>query len=142
MGTALVVLLALALGWALSAGPLPLLRLLVVLLAGQGFLHLVLTFASGHAHGPATVSTSSMIGGHAVAAMIAAVLVRHADLLIDRWGALLAAVIGAEPPRTCVPRAALTTVVPDDARTPGRLLRLEHRVHRRGPPALGAPLTA
>lgn len=142
LGTALVVVLALGLGWALSGAPLSWLRLFAVLLAGQGFLHLVLTFATGHAHGGSTMSATTMIAAHVVAAAVATVLVRNADLLIDRWSALVTAAIGADRPRTHRPAIAPTTAVRGLSQEHCRLLYLEHRVHRRGPPSLGVLLPA
>lgn len=142
LGTALVIALALGLGWALSARPLPLLRLVAVMLAGQGFLHLVLTFATGHAHGHSTVSTSTMVGGHAVAAGVAALLIRNANTLIDRWGALVAAVIGGHIRHASSPSSAPAPAVAVLSQEHRRLLHLQHRVHRRGPPRLGSLLPA
>lgn len=142
VGTSLVTVLALGLGWAVSAGALPPVRLLAVLVAGQAFLHLVLTFSAGHAHGTASASTTTMIAGHVVAAVVAAVLVRTADQLIDRWSALLAALLGTPwSPALPVTRSQGSTV-PVSVRADIGLLHLEHRVHRRGPPTAAVLLTA
>lgn len=134
LGIGIALVLSIGLAAALSARALSVPALIAVLLAGQGFLHLVVSFSAAHAHGASSMSTTAMLAGHAVAGVVAAVLIAHADSLAARWRAFLATVIGATSPRTSpVAATAASTAMPG----PGSriaLVLLLHGVVRRGPP--------
>lgn len=138
VGVGIVALLSIALAAALSARTLSLPILLAVLLAGQGFLHLVVSLSASHPHGTesaSAASTATMVSAHALAAVVAAVLIAHADQLASRWQAFLAAVIGTAAPRSAgiVHSPATPTGEGHDPRV--TLVLLLHGVVRRGPPA-------
>ena len=139
LGVGIVAVLSIALAAALSARTLSLPALIAVLLAGQGFLHLVVTLSAAHPHGTSGTSPTAMLVGHAVAGVIAAILIAQADRLAARWQAYLAAVIGADCPPS--PAIARTTASPTfDAHDPRlTLVLLLHGVIRRGPPAPVVP---
>jgi hypothetical protein len=109
-------------------------RTWIALLAGQALLHVILTFTSGHAHGTTTTNVHAMVLGHVIASLLAAVLVVHADAVMDRWSAYLSAAIGAVAPPFSEPQAPparpIVTLV---ASTPA-LRHMRHRLIRRGPP--------
>lgn len=135
LGVGLVAVLSVALSAALSARTLSLPTLIAVLLAGQGFLHLIVSLSAAHPHGASSTSSAAMLAAHVAAGVIAAVLIAHADRLAARWQAFLASVIGAASPHG-LPVAPFdaTTAVPG----PGpltTLVLLLHGVVRRGPPA-------
>jgi hypothetical protein len=136
LGLALVAGLSLGLGLTTSASTLSLARLLVILLAGQGLLHLVLTFTSGHAaHGSTHLPVTAMLAGHAVAALAAALIVRHADGLVVRWLAFVSTMLGVQPrPIVRATGTPSSSVAPASA-TLHQLGALLHQVVRRGPPA-------
>ncbi len=135
LGIAAVIALAAGLAATTTRRRLSWGRVWVVLLAAQALLHVVLTFTSGHAHGATAMSVPAMVLGHVIASVIAAAIVVHADSLLRRWAAYLAAVIGAPvptpvglqlPPPGRVARTA--------SRTPA-LPVTRQRIVRRGPPA-------
>ena len=137
-GLLVVTGLAFGLAYAISAHHVASTRLLAFLLAGQAFLHLVLTFSSAHAHsmGAAAPDARAMIAGHVVAAILAAGLLTHSDTLIDRWLAFLRAVLGTPPPESApmIRLTGQTTPAPAPcSRLRDSLLRQDTR---RGPPAL------
>ena len=140
LGIGIVAVLSIALAAALSTRALALPALVAVLLAGQGFLHLVISFSAAHPHGTTHASSSgaasaAMITGHAVAGVVAALLIAHADRLAGRWRAFLASVIGADAPHSAAipcPTPAVARVGHDPRVT---LVLLLHGVVRRGPPA-------
>jgi hypothetical protein len=136
LGLALVGGLSLGLALSTRATALSLPRLLAVLVAGQALLHLVLTFTTGHAgHASGGLPLTAMVAGHGVAALMAAVLVRHADDLVARWLAFVSTMVGS-PARLVAkaPGSAAPAIAPvSDARV--RLTVLLHQVVRRGPPA-------
>ncbi len=140
IGLAVTTVVAVGLGAAVTSRPLRFSRLLVVLLAGQGLLHLLLTVSSSHAHGSPAAGPSgiTMAGGHVLAAAIAAKLVTHADDLITRWTGLLGARLGWRRPALAIPESGPADLIP--AFTPGasRPDALVHDVSRRGPPAARA----
>lgn len=136
LGLALVSLLSVGLAVATTAGRPSMPRLLVVLLAGQALLHLVLTFAAAHAaHGAGHPSTAAMIGGHVLAAGVAALLVSHADGLIARWIAFVSAVIGPRVRPALEPTGAASSSIAPAPHSLSHLNALLHQVVRRGPPA-------
>ena len=136
LGLALVAGLSLGLALSTRATALSLPRLLAVLVAGQALLHVVLTFATGHAaHGSGDLPVTAMVAGHGLAALLAAVLIRHADDLVARWLAFVSTMVGA-PARlvATAPGCAAPAISPvSDARA--HLTVLLHQVVRRGPPA-------
>ena len=134
LGVGIVTVLSIALAAALSARPLSLPALIAVLLAGQGFLHLVVSLSAAHPHGASSTSSATMLAAHVAAGVVAAVLIAHADRLAARWQAFLASVIGAASPQgVTVAHAAAAQAVSDfGART--TLVLLLHGVIRRGPP--------
>lgn len=136
-GLSLVAVLSLGLGVATSARSPRLPQLLALLVAGQALLHLVLTFTTGHSghEGSGGLPASAMVGGHLIAATVAAVLVRHADDLLDRWAALVSAALGAWARPTVVPRRASASVPAPPGNQLTHLSSLLHQVVRRGPPA-------
>lgn len=134
----LVIVAALSVGLAVSttATSLSLPRLLTVLVAGQLLLHLVLTFTTGHAaHGATSTPVGAMVAGHAVAAIVAALVVRHADLLVARWIAFVSTVLGPIPRPVARVLGLPTTAITASDRALVRLDALLHQVVRRGPPA-------
>jgi hypothetical protein len=135
LGLGIVAVLSIALAAALSARTLALPTLIAVLLAGQGFLHLVVSLSAAHPHGTTGTSSAAMLAGHAVAGIVAAILIAHADRLAARWQAYLASVIGADcPPSAAIEQpTAAPAVEGHDPRI--TLVLLLHGVARRGPPA-------
>jgi hypothetical protein len=138
LGLALVAALSLGLGLAVSTGTvtLSLPRLIAVLVAGQGLLHLVLTFTTGHAaHGSPELPLTAMVAAHGLAALGAALLIRHADDLVARWLAFVSAVIGAGTRLVLTPRGVSARAIAPVSRACIHLDVLLHQVVRRGPPA-------
>lgn len=138
-GTSVVVVLSVALALALTAITRTTLRgpvVLGTLLAGQVFLHFVLTFASDHAHADLAVPVTPglMVAGHGAAAVVATILVMSLDDLLRRWCRFLSAVLGTNPVSLPTPttRADLAPAL-NTARPSTALLR--YGVVRRGPPA-------
>ncbi len=132
----LITPLALGMSIATTARRLTWPTLLAVLLAGQALLHVVMTFAAPHAHGTSATAGSSMamIAGHAVAALIAAVLVMHADALISRWADYLRAFIGGRPVVAPSPCGLPATSLDIDHSPHDPRESLRHGLVRRGPP--------
>lgn len=136
VGAGITAVVAFALAVALSARALSFPLLLAVLLAGQGLLHVLVTITAGHAHAAAGPSThpAVMVVAHALAALVAAALITHADHLAARWQAFLATVLGASvlllPTPTLPPRRGIARATSADA----MLVLLMHGVIRRGPP--------
>jgi hypothetical protein len=128
--------LALGMSIATTARRLTWPTLLAVLLAGQALLHVVMTFAAPHAHGTSAAEGSgmAMIVGHAVAALIAAVLVMHADALISRWADYLCAFIGGRPIAALSPFGLPATSLDIDHSPHDPRESLRHGLVRRGPP--------
>lgn len=136
LGLALVAALSLGLALSTRATSLNLPRLFAVLVAGQVLLHLVLTFTAGHgAHGSAGPPLTAMLAGHGIAALGAAVLVRHADDLVARWLAFVSTMVGPRPRPSFTPLAAPTAAIARASRAMHHLDVLLHQVVRRGPPA-------
>lgn len=137
LGLAIVGALSVGLSVSATARPLRLPRLLTVLVAGQVLLHLVLTFTAGHAaHGAPSLPFGAMVVGHGVAALMAALVVLHADGLVSRWIAFVSAVLGPRP-RPVAPAhggAASSANAPALRSLVGKD-ELLHQVVRRGPPA-------
>lgn len=136
LGLALVAGLSFGLALSTRATALSLPRLLAVLVAGQALLHLVLTFTTGHAaHASGDLPLTAMVAGHGLAALMAAVLVRHADDLVARWLAFVSTMVGSPASLVATaPGSAAPAIAPvSDARV--RLTVLLHHVVRRGPPA-------
>lgn len=136
LGLAAVAALATGLAATTSRRRLTWTRTWLLLLAGQALMHMVLTFTSNHAHATAATSARDMVLGHVLASVLAAAVLVRADALIRCWAAYLAAVIGAAVP-SLVHSWAPSGPIPDSAphSTPA-LIRIRHRVVRRGPPAL------
>lgn len=139
LGVGIVAVLSIALAAALSARTLALPALTAVLLAGQGFLHLVVSLSAAHPHSASGTSSAAMLAGHTVAGVVAALVIAHADRLAARWQAFLATVIGTARPRS---NAVAHPIAP--ATTEGHdprviLVLLLHGVVRRGPPASVVP---
>jgi hypothetical protein len=136
LGVTLVAVLASMLALVTSGRSVGLGRLLALLLAGQGLLHLILAFTSSH-HGHPAIggpSASAMLAGHGLAAVIAAVVVRHADDLIDRWGVLVGTAVGRRRPTTLRIVGPVSPMRIPAAPMAGIREHLEHPVARRGPP--------
>ncbi len=136
VGVVVTAAISVALGLSVTRGPLGFPRLLAFLLAGQALLHVVLAFASAHSHGTAVgaPSTAAMVAGHVLAAIVAAMVVCHADGLMARWSALLGSTLGWSRPVPVRPARPMDAVLPyvEDR---GLVLRhLDHRLQRRGPP--------
>ncbi len=137
LGIALISLLAIGFGTALSARRLTALPVLGVLLAGQLLLHVVLTFTSSHHAGASSISTPLMVLGHVIAAVIATGVVLRADALVRAWLRFLTAALGSISPDPSLP-AAGTLIHAADAVSVPRTGALQHSVVRRGPPACPA----
>lgn len=135
-GLALVTLLALLLGSAVSRARLNAFGVLGVLLGGQALLHLVLTFtAHPHSTSGAGPSTSAMVAAHAVAALLATGVISHADDIAAGWQRFLSVILGADPIRHVViarPGAVAAQQQVDATALTGVLVG---QVVRRGPPA-------
>ena len=141
VGAGITAVVALALAVALSARALSFPLLLTVLLAGQGLLHVLVTLNAGHAHAAAGPSADPavMVAAHALAALVAAALITHADHLATRWQAFLSTVLGASVPSLPTPTLPTRTGVPRADSTAGALVLLLHGVIRRGPPVSVTP---
>ena len=140
LGIGIVAVLSTALAAALSTRALSLPVLIAVLLAGQGFLHLVVSLGVSHPHGStgtssAGTSSTAMIAGHAVAGIVAALLIAHADRLAARWNAFLASVIGVAVAHTAAIAHPAPAFARDGHDPRATLVLLLHGVVRRGPPA-------
>lgn len=85
VGLVVVLLVSALLGSAVSRRPLPLPALAVLLVAGQGLLHLLMTFTASHAHAGPERPALLMLATHVGAAGVAALVIRYADELICRW---------------------------------------------------------
>ena len=137
-GLLLVSAMAMALTFAVSDRRRSLPWLVGYMLAGQLFLHMLMTFAGGHAHGTPLLPDTGMLSGHALGGALAAMALAYADGLLDRWAAFLGQVLGtpvAEQPSPARPRQQLRAA----ARVVSVVLAcLLHEVERRGPPALAA----
>jgi len=119
-------------------------RLLAFLIAGQALLHVVLTVSSPHAHGVAAggADPTAMALGHVVAAAIAAVVLTHADEVVERWLAFLSALLGsAWTPAGAVP-AGPGGSAPTDPPRPRVIDTILRQAPRRGPPLLAQPQPA
>lgn len=137
LGIALISVLAIGFGTALSARRLTALPVLGVLLAGQLLLHVVLTFTSAHHAGASSISTPLMVLGHVVAAGIATVVVLSADALVRAWLRFLAAALGHTVRGADAPRRPAQHPASPGAELPTSLL-LRHGLSRRGPPTFPA----
>jgi hypothetical protein len=136
LGLAIVAALSAGLAASTTARAISLPRLLTVLVAGQVLLHLVLAFSSGHAHhGSASPPLVSMLAGHAVAALLAALVVRHADGLVARWIAFVSTMLGARPRPGVTAQRAPSSAPSRVGRGLSGPAALLHQVVRRGPPA-------
>lgn len=135
----LVALVSTGLAVAATRRPLTWTRAWLVLLAGQALLHMLMTFTAGHGHATAGSDVPLMIAGHVAAAAIAAGVLMHADSLLARWSAFIAAAVGhvslvlAEP--SPAPSSLLSIF--GGARESHDVLR--HGVVRRGPPSRAVP---
>lgn len=136
LGLALVAVLSIGLAVSTTARAMSLPRLFVVLAAGQLLLHLVLTFTTGHAaHGSTALPFGTMVAGHAAAALVAALVVRHADALVASWIAFVSTVLGPRPRPAVTAFPARASAITTVDRPLLRLDTLLHQVVRRGPPA-------
>lgn len=138
LGIAAVIALAACLAATTTRRSLSWRRVWVVLLAAQALLHAVLTFTSGHAHITTPVSLPAMVVGHVIASVIAATLVVHADALLRRWSAYLAAVVGAPLPALREPGVAVSGLHVRGPEGSPIVTATRHRIVRRGPPARAA----
>lgn len=131
----MVALVSTGLAIAATRRPLSWSRVWLVLLAGQALLHMIMTFTAGHGHASAGIDASLMIMGHVAAAAIAAGVLMHADSLLVRWSAFIAAAVGSVSLILAEPTTAPCTVLPSPqgARESHDVLR--HGVVRRGPPS-------
>lgn len=136
----LVALLSTGLALAATRRPLTWARASLVLLAGQALLHMVMTFTAGHGHSSAGIDAPLMVMSHAAAAAVAVGVLMHADGLLARWSAFLAAAVGAVTLVLAEPTAAPCPVlpIPEGARESHDDLR--HGVVRRGPPVRAVAL--
>ena len=133
VGFTVVVALALGLCACVARGPLRPVRVLALLLAGQGLAHVVLTVTEHHGAGAAHPALAVMVVAHATAAAVAALALVYADRLVDRWLTLWSTLLGTPAPvgPACAgPNRPVPTAGAAARRT--RLLRYE--VARRGPP--------
>ena len=142
--TALVTMLAVAFSVAVSTRSRGVRLTFAYLLGVEALLHVVLTFAGSHAHGPeaaATPSMPAMVAGHVLAALAAAIVLRHADGVIERWCGLIAHALGAVRPMVGAADVTSCRLAPV-VTTPQRLsvVSLMHDVARRGPPTRFAVL--
>jgi hypothetical protein len=137
VGAGVTAVVAVALAVALSARALSFPLLLAVLLAGQGLLHVLVTITAGHAHAGAGPSSHPvvMVAAHALAALVAAVLITHADRLAARWQAFLSTVLGASVPPLPTPAMPPNAGVARATSVDAVLILLMHGVIRRGPPS-------
>jgi hypothetical protein len=140
VGLAIVVLLSGLLGAALAGRSLSWLKLTALLVAGQGLLHLMMTFTSSHAHAGGEHGASAMVIAHVCAAGLAALVIRNADDLIGRWASFLRAAIAAW--RLAPARPALRTELLRQVRAAAvpSTTALHRGLRRRGPPV--APVFA
>ena len=122
---------------ALAAGEKRLPVLVAGTLAVQVVVHVALMTGQMPMPGPAMKLTSAMLAAHAVAALVVAVLLRHAEagvFAVRRW---LAGVIrGAGTPSLAVPPTVPPAVVVAPRSPAGLGLLLAAACPRRGPPAL------
>ena len=102
MGVTVVLVVSMALGWAMSVGRTRPLTVFGVLAGGQALLHTVLSFTSVHEHGIAgsALPAWAMVAGHALAALIATALIVHTDRIAAAWFRFLSVLLGVEPPLT------------------------------------------
>ena len=135
----LVALVSTGLAIAATRRPLTWTRAWLVLLAGQALLHILMTFTAGHGHGTAGIDVPLMILGHVAAAAVAAGVLIHADSLLARWSAFLAATVGSLSLLLAEPTSAPGTVLPTPEAARGSHDVLRHGVVRRGPPSRVVP---
>jgi len=138
LGIGAVIALATGLAATTTRRSLSWVRVWVVLLAAQALLHVVLTFTSGHAHSATAVSVPAMVLGHVIASVMAAAIVVHADALLRRWAAYLAAAIGAALPEPREPGVAVSGLHVRGPEGNPVVTATRHRIVRRGPPPLSA----
>ena len=96
LGAALAVLVVALLGTAIAKQELTLARLSVFAVGSQLLVHLMVA-AAHHQHaqgGGRGFSAQSMVVGHVVAALFAAVMLRQADATVFRWARFLSQRIG------------------------------------------------
>jgi hypothetical protein len=131
-----VVALSIGLAFATSSGRARPAPVLAFLLVGQVLMHMLLTVGGGHGHAAASTgpATLTMVAAHVGAAVVATVVLVHADELIDRWGTLLASVLGWVVPLTWAPADPREATPATLARPDARTAPLRHQVTRRGPP--------
>jgi len=135
-GLALVTLLALLLGAAMSGVGMSGWRVLGVLLGGQALLHLLMTFtAHSHGAGVAGPSAGTMVTAHVIAALLATLVIVHADGLLAAWQRFLSVVLGVAQPRQIVAAAPVCVVVPEHLHATALTGVLVGQLVRRGPPA-------
>lgn len=115
--------------------------LLAYLLGGQVLLHTLLSFTADHQHGGAQLPSPAMLAGHALAAIVATLLLAHADDLLERWLLLLSHALGA-PRLGEGPDRAPADARPRHRARAGLLCALLHHVERRGPPPSFARLVS
>lgn len=130
----LVALVSTGLALAATRRPLTWPRALLVLLAGQALLHMLMTFTAGHGHASSGIDVPLMIVGHVAAAALAAGVLMHADDLLARWSAFLAATVGSASLILAEPLSAPCTVLPTTEGGRASHVALRHDVIRRGPP--------
>ena len=134
-GGVVTMVLALALGMAVAGRRRGLPALIALLILGQALMHLVLSVTT-HAHAE---TTSAMLVGHLVAAVLAAAVVDRGEQIAARWLAYLAQAIGGldvvlvQPARLAPARSRAIRVDRSGA-------CIVHHVVRRGPPVGFAPL--
>lgn len=133
VGVVLVVLLSAGLAQLLAARRLRALPVLALLLAGQGLAHVVLSLAGHHAPSSSGPGTGAMLTAHVIAAAVAALVLVHADRLVDRWLRLTATILGA--PALALPDLPRPAAArPRETRAPSPSDLLLHHAGRRGPP--------
>ena len=130
--------LALAIAFAFTASVrsgLSPIRLLAVLVAAQALLHVLFVLSSNCVPGSMIlIPSTTTVAGHLLASVVAVLVLRHGDLVLSSWTALLSAVFAA--PALTLPGIPSTSVLPTpvwDARAHGADTHLRSRV-RRGPP--------
>jgi hypothetical protein len=136
VGVAVTTAVSLGLARALATRTRSVPALVGILLAGQALLHVVLTVATGHAsHGGAggAMPASVMIVAHAAAAVVAAVLIGHADSVAAAWRRFTRTLLGGPLPSS-PSGPAFPGGLPSDAAPISSSVRLRHHVIRRGPP--------
>ncbi|MBU6245985.1 MAG: hypothetical protein KGP12_12295 [Actinomycetales bacterium] len=107
--------------------------LVAFVLACQVLLHVVSVLASAHHSSASLIPSPSMIAWHAMAAVLMAVLLAHADTIAHRWAAFLHALRWPAPALPGIPLIAGAQPPAEPAPSTWRH-DPAYRIQRRGPP--------